>query len=207
MGTLTVRRRRRVTIKDVAEECGLALSTVSNALTNKSCVLEETRGRVQEVAKRLGYRASAMARGLRLNRSLAIGVLVADVANPSVVDHLRGIDDVTTSENFSVILCNTDGLQSRQLMLMHTLRDRQVDGMVLISQHCRPAEIRAPIADIPFVLMHRRCSEFPDPYVGQDNRQAVEMSMHHLVGLGHRRIAFVQGPPESSTVQERLHAY
>jgi LacI family transcriptional regulator len=185
----------------------LALSTVSNALTNKSYVTEETRKRVQEVATRLGYRASAIARGLRLNRSSAIGVLVADVANPSVVDHLRGIDDITTRENFSVILCNTDGLEARQLMLMQTLRDRQVDGMVLISQHCRAPAIRALLADIPFVLMHRRCREFPDPYVGQDNRQAVEVPMQHLIGLGHRRIAFVLGPPESSTMQERLDAY
>jgi LacI family transcriptional regulator len=86
--------------------------------------MKKTRRRVQEVANRLGYRASAIACGLRLNRSLAIGVLVADVANPSVVDHLRGIDDVTTSENSSVILYNTDGLQSRQIMLMQTLHDR-----------------------------------------------------------------------------------
>jgi LacI family transcriptional regulator len=207
MGSSTVHKRPRVTIKDVAEECGLALSTVSNAMTNKSYVTEETRKRVQEAANRLGYRASAIARGLRLNRTSAIGVLVADAANPSVVDHLRGIDDVTTRENFSVILCNTDGSEARQLMLMQALHDRHVDGMVLISQHCRAAEIRALVCDIPFVLMHRRCSEFSDPYVGTDNRQAVEVSMQHLVGLGHRRIAFVPGPPESSTVQERLYAY
>ena len=126
MRSAAVLKRRRATIKDVAAECGLALSTVSNALTNKSYVTEETRKRVQEAANRLGYRASAIARGLRLNRTLAIGVLVADVANPSVVDHLRGIDDVTTRENFSVILCNTDGQETRQLMLMQTLRDRHV---------------------------------------------------------------------------------
>lgn len=202
-----MQKRRRVTIKDVAEECGLALSTVSNALTNKSYVTEKTRGRVQEVANRLGYRASAIARGLRMNKSLAIGVLVADVANLSVIENLRGIDDVTTSEKFTVILCITDGLQARQSMLMQTLRDRQVDGMVLISQHCQPPEIRALLADVPFVLMHRRSRDFPDPYVGQDNRQAVELAIRHLVDFGHRRIAFVRGPPESTTAQERLHAY
>jgi len=201
------RKRTRVTIKDVAKECGLAFSTVSNALANKSIVTEETRKRVHEAAKRLGYRASALARGLRMNRTAAIGVLVADVANPSVADHLRGIDDVTTRENLSVILCNTDESEARQLMLMQVLRDRQVDGIVLISQHCRAPEIRALVSDIPFVLMHRRCHEFADPYVGTDNRQSVEVAMQHLVGLGHRRIAFVKGPKDSSTVQERLRAY
>ena len=203
----TLQKRKRVTIKDVAEACGLALSTVSNALSSKSYVTEETRKRVEEAAQRLGYRASALARGLRMNRTSAIGVLVADVANPSVVDHLRGIDDVAVQKNFSVILCNTDGLESRQLMLMQALRDRHVDGIVLISQHCRAPEIRALVSDIPFVLMHRRCGEFPDPYVGTDNRQAIEVVMQHLIGLGHHRIAFVQGPPESTTMQERLHTY
>jgi LacI family transcriptional regulator len=199
--------RRRVTIKDVAEECGLALSTVSNALTNKSYVTEETRRRVQEAASRLGYRVSTIARGLRLNKSLAIGVLVADVVNISVIEHLRGIDDVTTNEKFSVILCITEGQPARQVMLMQTLRDRQVDGMVLISQHCQAPEIRTLLADIPFVLMHRRSGDFADPYVGHDNHQDVAMAVRHLVDFGHRRIAFVQGPPDSSTAQERLHAY
>ncbi|WP_316978287.1 LacI family DNA-binding transcriptional regulator [Shumkonia mesophila] len=196
-----------MTIKDVAEECGLALSTVSNALANKSNVTEEKRQLVLDAANRLGYRASTIAQGLRLNRSLAIGVVVADVVNLSVIDHLRGINDVTTSENFSVILCITDGLQTRQIKLMQTLRDRHVDGMVLISQYCQSPEIRALLADIPFVLMHRRSSDFPDPYIGNDNRHSVEVAIRHLVDLGHRRIAFVQGPPESSTAQERLHAY
>ncbi|MCW2242353.1 LacI family DNA-binding transcriptional regulator [Azospirillum canadense] len=203
----TTGNKRRVTIKDVAEECGLALSTVSNALTNKSYVTDETRRKVQETAARLGYRASAIARGLRINRTSAIGVLVADVANPSVVDHLRGIDDVTTRENLSVVLCNTDDSEARQIMLMQTLRDRQVDGMLLLSQHCRTPAVRAQLDGVPFVLMHRRCREFPDPYVGTDNRQAVEVAMQHLIDLGHSRIAFVCGPHVSSTVQERLHAY
>ncbi|CAO3433352.1 LacI family DNA-binding transcriptional regulator [Azospirillum doebereinerae] len=199
--------KRRVTIKDVAKECGLALSTVSNALTNKSYVTEETRRKVQEAAARLGYRASAVARSLRLNRTSAIGVLVADVANPSVVDHLRGIDDVTTQENFSVILCNTDDSEARQIMLMQTLRDRQVDGMLLISQHSRSEAVRTQLAGVPFVLMHRRCAGFPDPYVGTDNRQTMEAVVQHLVALGHRRIAFVRGPHDSTTVQERLQSY
>jgi len=205
--TVVQKPRKRVTIKDVAEECGLALSTVSNALSNKSIVTEETRKRVQEVAKRLGYRASSIARGLRMNRTSAIGVLVADVANPSVADHLRGIDDVTTRENLSVILCNTDDSESRQLMLMQVLRDRNVDGMILISQRCWGDEFRALMADVPCVLMHRRSAEFPDPYVGTDNHQTIKLVMDHLRQLGHRRIALVEGPKVSSTVQERQRAY
>lgn len=201
------RPRKRVTIKDVALECGLALSTVSNALSNKSLVTKETRKRVEEAAKRLGYRASSIARGLRTNRTSAIGVLVADIANPSVADHVRGIDDVATRENLSVILCNTDDDEDRQVMLMESLRDRNVDGIILISQHCREARVRDLMDDVPFVLMHRRSSDFADPYVGTDNHQAIKSVMDHLTDLGHSRIALVEGPQDSSTVHERQAAY
>ncbi|WP_246704647.1 LacI family DNA-binding transcriptional regulator [Rhizobium sp. P32RR-XVIII] len=142
-----------------------------------------------------------------MNRTSAIGVLVADVANPSVADHLRGIDDVTMRENLSVILCNTDDIASRQLTLMEGMRDRNVDGMILISQRSRGEEFRSLMSDVPFVLMHRRSVEFPDPYVGTDNHQAIKVVMDHLIDLGHTRIALVEGPQDSSTVQERQRAY
>jgi LacI family transcriptional regulator len=206
-GLLAMNRKRRITIKDVAQECGLAFSTVSNALANKSIVTPETRQRVFEVAERLGYRASGLARGLRTNRTFAIGVLVADVANPSVADHLRGIDDVAIRENCNVILCNTDGIELNQIRLMQALGDRHVDGMILISQHCQSSETRRLMADMPFVLMHRRCADFEDPYIGTDNVQAIDAAIRHLVELGHRRIAMFHGPLESSTAQERIAAF
>src|ERR1700710_689655 len=167
-------RKRRITIHDVAQETGFAVSTISNALAGKSHVNEETRSRIQEVALRIGYRASAAARSLRLRQSRMIGVLVADVANPASPDFLRGIEDVATKNGYDVLLCNTDGAEQRQISQMRALMDRNVDGIVLISQHCTNPAIRALLEDgPPYVLLQRRSKLHKDDYVGADNLSGI----------------------------------
>ncbi|WP_372395548.1 LacI family DNA-binding transcriptional regulator [Azospirillum sp. HJ39] len=200
--------RRRATIHDVARECGVSLSTVSNALAGKSNVREETRQRVLATAERLGYRASMVARALRMQRSFTIGVLIADVANPASPDFVRGIEDMAVRETCTLLLCNTDGDETRQIAHMRSLLDQQVDGMVLISQYCEGPVVRGLLeTGTPFVLLQRRSPLFADDYVGADNFTGITESMRHLIELGHRRIAFVRGPFESSTAQERFDAY
>jgi LacI family transcriptional regulator len=203
-----VTEHKRVTIRDVAEATGLALSTVSNALAGKNYVTDETRAAVREAADRLGYRASAVARALRMRRSFAIGVLISDVSNPSSADFVRGVEDVATAEKCSIFLCNTDGDEERQLWHMRTLLDRQVDGMVLISQHCSSPAVRALLdGSTPFVLVQRRNRAHRDDYVGSDNVTGLGQALRHLHDLGHRRIGFVRGPGDSSSAQERLETF
>jgi LacI family transcriptional regulator len=201
-------RKRRATIHDVARESGFALSTISNALSGKTHVSEETRARVQEIAERLGYRASAAARSLRLRQSSMIGVLVADVANPASPDFLRGIEDVAARHGCDVLLCNTDGSEQRQIAQMRALLDRNVDGIVLISQHCASPPVRALLEDgTPYVLLQRRSHLYQDDYVGADNLTAIGDAVAELARLGHRRVGFIRGPAESSTAAERLDGF
>ncbi|WP_159014722.1 LacI family DNA-binding transcriptional regulator [Acidisoma sp. S159] len=200
--------RRRITIHDVAKETGFAVSTISNALAGKSHVSEETRARIQEIAERIGYRASSAARSLRLRQSLMIGVLVADVANPASPDFLRGIEDVATQNGYDVLLCNTDGSEKRQIAQMRALLDRNVDGIILISQHCSSPEIRALLADgTPYVLLQRRTSLHADDYVGADNVNGIGEAVAELARLGHRRVGFIRGPADSSTAAERYEGF
>ncbi|WP_127142994.1 LacI family DNA-binding transcriptional regulator [Pelagibacterium montanilacus] len=199
---------RRITIRDVAEASGHAVSTVSNALADKRHVNEETRKHIQEIAKTLGYRPSTIARALRMQTSSTIGVLVADVANPASPEFIRGIDDVAQREGCNILLCNTDGDERRQIGQMQALLDRRVDGMILLSQHTESPEIRKLLdATGSFVLVQRRSHRFRDDYVGSDNMQGTRDSMNYLDSLGHRRIGFVTGPQQSSTAMERLEAY
>ncbi|WP_439618158.1 LacI family DNA-binding transcriptional regulator [Shinella sp.] len=198
----------RITIRDVAAATGHAVSTVSNALAGKRHVNEETRRQVKEAAERLGYRPSAVARSLRMKLSSTIGVLVPDVSNPAIPEFIRGIDDIAVREGCTILLCNTDELVERQVSQMQTLLDRQVDGMILISQHCDTPEVRKLLdGKTPFVLIQRRSSRFRDDYVGSDNLQGMRDSVTYLHGLGHRRIGLVTGPGTSSTAQERFEAF
>jgi len=200
--------RKKVTIKDVAKVSGLALSTVSNALSGKQYVKEETRELVNETARKLGYRASAVARALRMQRSFTIGVLIADVANPSSADFVRGVEDVALREKCTMLLCNTDENEERQIQQMQALYDHQVDGMVLISQHCESPRIRTLLDHgTPYVLVQRRTEKWKDDYVGSDNREGIAEAIRHAHALGHRRVGFVTGPLESSSARERLETF
>ncbi|PIJ50149.1 hypothetical protein BL250_10700 [Erwinia sp. OLTSP20] len=198
----------KVSIFDVAREAGVAVSTVSNALTGKTIVKASTRERVQAAADKLGYRVSVVARSLRMQRTFTLGVLLADVANPSSPDFLRGIEDIADSEQCSLLVCNTDGQLDKQLAQMRVLLDRRVDGLVLLSQHCEQPEVRALLnGDTPYVMIQRRSLSHDDNYVGANNEEGIGAAVKHLVALGHRRIGLIRGPRDSSTADERYAAY
>ena len=197
--------KMKVSIHDVAREAGVALSTVSNALAGKDNVKESTRIKVQEVADRMGYRVSVLARSLRMQRTFTLGVLLADVSNPSSPDFLRGVEDVAERESCSLLVCNTDGLVDKQIAQMKVLLDRSVDGLVLISQYNDPPLVRALLeSGTPFVLLQRRSRVHQDDYVGANNEEGIVAAVDHLVALGHRRIGLIRGPSESSTAEERF---
>lgn len=202
------RSRDRVTISDVAKACGLAVSTVSNALSGKPYVRKNTRQKVQEAAERLGYRPSAVARALRTNLSSTVGVLVPDISNPVFSWMVRGIDDVLFGEGRSLFVCSTEGREDKQIQYMQALIDRRVDGLILISQHTH-GEVIEDLLDHgpPFVLIHRRRRGHKEDYVGIDNHSGMRVAMNHLMDLGHRRIAFIRGPSTSTSVEERFDAY
>jgi LacI family transcriptional regulator len=202
------RARSRVTIKDIARECGVAPSTVSNALAGKSYVKPETRLAIENAAARQGYRASTIARALRTKRSFSVGVLLADIANPTFPEIVRGIEDALRESGCTLLLCNTDGSELRQAQYLRALQDRQVDGLILVSQHLETPEIQALLAHAPpTVLVHRRDRSRPKDYVGLDNAGGIEMALEHLRTLGHHRIAFMRGPAVSTAVAERVDAF
>jgi DNA-binding LacI/PurR family transcriptional regulator len=199
---------RRATIADVARACGLAPSTVSNALADKSVVRKETRDLVLREAKRLGYRPSSLARGLRLRQTWSIGLLVGDIQNPFFPEVIRGIEDTTAAEGYQVILCNTDYLSDREASSIQFLLDKQVDAFIVDTQTSANENIhRLCQTGVPLVLINQRYDAVETDYVGVDNRAAIEMACHHLWRLGHRSIAHIEGRAGSTAAQERARAY
>lgn len=199
---------RPATIKDVARACGLAPSTVSNALAGKAVVRPETRALVQRTAERLGYRASGLARGLRLQRTWTVGALVADIANPFFADLVRGMEDRLWAEGYSLAICSTDYDADKETALLRLLLDKRLDGLILASTASDSDEVpRLKRLGVPYVLLNRRHVSEPSDYVGMDNAVGTAAAVAHLAALGHRRIAFIQGPPRSSAAGERLAGY
>ncbi|MDX3926233.1 MAG: LacI family DNA-binding transcriptional regulator [Shinella sp.] len=194
---------KRPTLIDIARECGLSRATVARALSGKGYVDLDRRRLIQETADRLGYRTSTIARALRTQRTSSVGVLIADITNPIFPQIVKGIDEIVSGDGHTIFLSNTDEDPQKQVAIVRSLLDRQVDGLVMVSQTLADETLKLLERGPPCVFVNRRPYEDVD-YVGPDNEQGIELLLAHLRGLGHRRIAYVSGPSHSSTSRERL---
>jgi LacI family transcriptional regulator len=203
--TISVRplRRARRTIADVARAARVHPSTVSRALNDGAALRAETRERVLRAARKLDYRPSALARGLRLQRTLTVGMLVPDIANPFFPPIIRGAEDTTLARGYALVLCNTEDVPEREATYLRVLRERQVDGLLIASSRMADSVItRLRRERFPFVLVNRS-ARGAELTVTVDNRRAAGEAIAHLVALGHRRIAHIAGPQTTTTGLER----
>ncbi|RKP57739.1 LacI family DNA-binding transcriptional regulator [Pararobbsia silviterrae] len=200
---------RRPTILDVAAACGVSPATVSNVLAEKRHISAETRALVLAKVQELKYVASATARGLRMNRTWSIGVVVGDIANPFSPEVVGGVEEALWERKNNLILCNTGFRSERKIAYIQSLIDKHVDGLILVTQTLTVKEASAfDIKRLPPLVTINRVSEaIPSDHVTVDNEQGVTDLMNHLFALGHKRIAFVKGLTSSTSAAARHKAY
>lgn len=200
--------RRRPTLRDVARACGVAPSTVSNALADKDIVKPETKQAIRRIALELGYRVSPLASGLRTGKTLSIAMIVSDITNPFHGEVVRGAEETLTALDYHLYVANTDGNRKRQTQYVQHFIDRQVDGLILMSYASNDHDMKALIAaGVPTVLLLRRHSSVDLDFSGIENQQSTAAALRFLWSLGHRRIGFIGGPVSSSGAKERQDAY
>jgi LacI family transcriptional regulator len=200
---------RRVTITDVARAANVHASTVSRVLNARAelSLLPETRERVIAAATRLGYRPSALARGLRLRRTFTLGMLVPDITNPVFPPIIKGVEGAAHARGYHLILCNTDDSFEREASYLRVLREWRIDGLLIASSSTRDDTIEELRREkVPFVLMNTASRASDDLAVAPDNRQGVAAALDHLIELGHRRIGLIAAPQTTMAGQERLLA-
>lgn len=181
-------------MKDVASLAGVAVGTVSNVLNHPDLVRPLTRARVEAAMEELGFIPNGSARQLRAGRSRCLGLVVLDVTNPFFTEVARGVEDYAQAAGYAVILCNSDEADDKERRYLRVLEEQRVRGILITPVHGRAPELRR-IRDrgTPVVLLDRpgsagQCS------VAVDDRRGGEIAVSHLLGLGHRRIALVNGP-------------
>ena len=202
--------RPRTTIMDVAAEARVHPSTVSRVLTGHpgSTIRPATRQRILAATDRLGYRPSALARGLRLQRTQTLGMLVPDITNPFFSSIIKGAEDAARQRGYNLILCNSEDEPQREAVYLRVLRDRQVDGMLIASSQMADdtiADLRDEV--FPFVLLNRATESAEDLAVVVDNHAAASGVVAHLAALGHRRIGHIAGPHNTTTGVDRREGY
>lgn len=199
---------RRPTLKDIAQETGFSLSTVSRALGNKPDVNPTTLEIILDAAGRLGYRPNKLARNLRLSTTKTIGVIIADISNPYFGALVKGIEQGARSAGNSVILLDTNEDYNLEEEAVSVLLEEQVAGVILTpTQHDAGTVTRLLQAGIPVVLASRRFPSVKTSYVVTDDVHGGELATEHLIALGHRRIAMINGPMRISSASERYEGY
>jgi len=194
---------RAVTLHDVAREAGVAVSTVSRALSNPERVSGRTRTHVQTVADRLGYRPNRIAQALPSGRTQMLALLVPDITNPHNFGLVRGAEAQARAAGYTLIIGDT--LQSPELEKAHLDRlSSIVDGFVLAASRLPDADLYAVLGRGPVVLFGRQASGFSS--VITDSVDGCRQIIDHLAALGHRRIAYLAGPSTAWTDGQRWQA-
>jgi LacI family transcriptional regulator len=200
----------RVTLKDVAAEAGVHVSTASRALNpaTQSVINDKTVERVLAAAQRLGYRPHPLARGLRTNQSMSIGVVIPDVENPLFGQLVTGVESVLIDEGYSMLIGIADQGPDHALAVINDMVDRHVDGLILATA-LRQDEAIEKLADrgIPMVLVNRTAEGLPVPSILGDDHAGIGLAVRHLVSLGHTEIGHVAGPVDYSTGLARAQAF
>jgi LacI family repressor for deo operon, udp, cdd, tsx, nupC, and nupG len=192
------------TVKEIAAIAKVSVATVSRALQRPEIVSEETRQRIHEVVKRLGYTPNALARNLRTARTRLIIALLPDIANPFFSEVIRGIEQVAHENGYSVLLGETQSSLVREQAYADMVAARQADGIITMSHRVPaiPIDGRLPVVNACEYVKDKKISSV---YI--DNVAAAGAAVDYLVTLGHRDIAFIAGPSSSSICVDREQGY
>jgi DNA-binding LacI/PurR family transcriptional regulator len=186
---------KKPTIRDVAQQAGVGVSTVSKYLTGRPYVSEETGARVQAAIELLDFQPNGLGRALATGRSKVIGVVIASLSNPFYLELVEAADREASRAGFSIFLASTDRDPARERHVMAAMLDKGVDGFLLA--HVASTDrrlLQQAMRGKAYVLASRHFEDAADDYVVIDGAKGSRLAVDHLVELGHRRLACVLGP-------------
>lgn len=197
---------KKPTVVDVAEIAGVSPSTVSRVLNGSSRVAPETASRVMESVEQLGYRRNRFASALRGAATHSIGVLVPHLEKDFYGRIVTAIERTVRAAGFHMVctLGHDDHAMERQAL--ETFKERQVDGLVLVTENLTDAEILSHDAS-PVVVINRLIPGMQESCVRLDNASGAYRATKHLLDLGHTRVAHIMGPRVRGGVRDRFSGY
>ena len=199
----------RATIREVAERAGVAPCTVSRVLNGHDAdhMRPETKERILASIRELDYRPVKAAQRLRRQRTHALGILGPDITNLYFALVIRGIESVASERGFTSLICDSSHDPRREARYLDMLLAEDAEGVLLVptGRVNVSAVERLTARDVRVMLVDRRIEGFP--VVEADNRGASRALGEHILGLGYRRVAYISGPAEVSTAEDRLGGF
>jgi DNA-binding LacI/PurR family transcriptional regulator len=198
----------RVTIRDIAREAQVSHSTVSRALHDSPALPPETISHIKDLAVKMGYIPSAAARSLKTQHSRAMGVIVSKLGDPFWSDVIQGIDQVLQSSNYSIFIATTNGDKLREEEVVQAMVRHGVDGVIICSPQFSPEQNLALVAyGLPMVIVNNEGVSTSQSIVSNDDVYGSRLATHHLLELGHQKIAYIGLSGEGLTNKEREEGF
>jgi LacI family transcriptional regulator len=201
-------RSRRATISEVAFRAGVSTATVSRVIGGTGRVSESLREQVFRAARELDYRPNRIARNLRVRATRTVGVVIPDILNPFFTSVVRGIEDALQSEDYTLLLGNSDGQEEREQVYLDTLRGEGVAGILFVPSNGRSDAYQSlGRSGIPVVAIDRSPLGLEVDLVTVTNEEGAFAAVSHLCGVGWKRVALIGGPAPLNVAQERRRGY
>lgn len=196
------------TLKDIAEHLGISVSTVSRGLNNKGRISDEMRRKILETAELLHYQPNEVARELRMQRSMTIGVIVPDVSNEFYSRLLKLLDLELWKLGYSIIICDSDEQVAREQHYFQLLQTKKVSGMIISPVSNSTIYNQSDLTG-RCVFLDNEPGGVGDhvTFIGIDNRRAAHELTNQLLHAGHRRIGIIVGDLMETTSSERLQGF
>ncbi len=197
-----------VTIRELAKAAGVSITTVSRVLNNSvHSVNQETKHRILTLAAELGYQPNLAARSLRSERTEMIGVIADSTISPFTPVIIHAIETYLKQKGYVCIIINTAWNPEKEKKAVRDLLSRSVDGIIFVESWHQNSNQDLDLANKPYVFVHRLFNAPNRNSVIPDEVNGAQLAISHLAQLGHRRIAYINGPSNYFATSIRLSGY
>lgn len=201
---------KKITIRDVAQQAGVSISSVSRALSEHPHVSTALRLRVENAARSLGYEPDFLAHSLRRGDTRTVGFLVGAISNPIMADIFTSASNYLAHYGYAMLLACSQNQPEADLAYLNLFARRQVSGVILSTAVNGPAKTAEllPEVKVPTVMLDRQRPDHAQvSAVQSDHSIGTKMAVLHLLAQGHRRIGLIGGPEHFDPARARLVGY
>jgi LacI family transcriptional regulator, galactose operon repressor len=199
---------KATTLRDVAREAGVSVSTVSRVLNDQPFVRAEVRDKVISVSEALGYRPDVAARSMRTGTTGAVGLVVSDISNPLFASIAKAADLALSPRGYALMVANSANDPAHEAELIAALRQRRLDGLMIATASEQTPSLSERIGGFQAaVLLDRELPGARFDAVLSDHASGLADALRHLARLGHRRIALIAGSVAQRGSRVRVEAY
>ncbi|MCA9948786.1 MAG: LacI family DNA-binding transcriptional regulator [Anaerolineales bacterium] len=199
---------KRITIEDVAQAADVSRQTVSRAINDKGEISQETKDRVMQAVRELGYRPNRLAQSMVTQRTYTVGLTIPDILNPFFPEVARGVQDVARDHDYNVFLCNTDDNPEVEIDVLRSLAAQRVDGIIALGS-CIADETLTDFADTyrPIVITNRFTNH---PHINPlivDNIRGATLAAEHFVQQQHTAVGMLASDNVSFSFLRRVQGF